>query len=389
MMEFAFLLLPVAFMTGWWKGRRSSGHPQRADKRELSPDYYAGLNFLLNEQTDKAVDAFIRMLEVSPDTVETTLALGIFFRRRGEVDRAIRIHQNLIANPNLTHKQRSKSLLELAQDYLRAGVYDRAELLLIEITDKMGDELEASLRNLKDIYEREKDWEKAIKVVMRLESVSKLPMSKEIAHYYCELAGMAWSKGKIRLASNQLKRALKADPQCARASILQGTYEKKLGNFEEAIRAYQRILDQDVAFLPEALPMLIECYERLGQNAALEELLHYLLHRCPSVSIVLANTEKVKERDGKENAASFLANHMYQQPSVRGLKHLIELHLGKVVGEVRNELLMLKSMVEQLLENKPVYRCGQCGFSSRLLHWQCPSCRQWAMVKPIQGIEGV
>lgn len=389
MMELICLLLPVAFGMGWYKGRRSQNEDLSFKKAELSSDYYAGLNFLLNEQTDKAVDAFIRMLEVSPDTIETTLALGVFFRRRGEVDRAIRIHQNLIANPNLTNKQRSQALLELAQDYLRAGVYDRAEQLLIEITDKMGDELDASLRHLKDIYEREKDWEKAIKVAVRLQAVGKQSMSKEIAHYYCELAETAWSKGKIRVASNELKKALRVDPLCARASLLQGTYEKKLGKFTEAISAYQRILDQDISFLPEALPMLIECYERLGQNAALEELLHYLLHHCPSVSIVLANVEKVKERDGKENAASFLVNHMYQQPSVRGLKHLIELHLGKVVGEVRNELLMLKSLVEQLIDNKPVYRCGHCGFSSRLLHWQCPSCRQWAVVKPIQGIEGV
>ncbi len=387
--ETVCLLLPVAFAMGWMKGKHSSRQHSLSEKGELSPDYYKGLNFLLNEQTDKAVDSFIRMLECYPDTIETTLALGVFFRRRGEVDRAIRIHQNLISNPNLSTKQRSRALLALAQDYLRAGVYDRAEALLIEITDKMGEELEPSLRYLKDIYEREKDWEKAIKVADRLQTVSRQPMGKDIAHYYCELAELAWSKGRIRHAFSELKRALKVDPNCARVSLLQGTYEKKLGKLEEAITALQKILDQDVSFLPEALPMLIECYERLEQHSALETVLHYWLHHCPSVSIVLANAEKVKERDGKENAASFLVNHMYQQPSVRGLKHLIELHLGKVVGEVRDELLMLKSLVEQLIEKKPIYRCGQCGFSSRLLHWQCPSCREWAAVKPIQGIEGV
>lgn len=389
MIESLTLLLPVAFAMGWFKGKKTSSYQSEMKKGELSPDYYTGLNFLLNEQTDKAVDAFIRMLDVSPDTVETTLSLGVFFRRRGEVDRAIRIHQNLIANPHLTVKQRSRVLFALSQDYLRAGVYDRAEELLIEITDKMGDELEPSLRYLKDIYEREKDWEKAIKVAERLQVVSKQAMGKDIAHYHCEIAESVWSKGKIRVAFSELKRALKADPHCARASLLQGAYEKNLGKLEEAIVTYQKILDQDVSFLPEALPLLIECYERLDQHAALETVLRYWLHRCPSVSVVLANAEKVKERDGKENAASFLVNHMYQQPSVRGLKYLIELHLGKVVGDIRNELLMLKSLVEQLIEKKPIYRCGQCGFSSRLLHWQCPSCREWAVVKPIQGLEGV
>lgn len=389
MIELLCLLLPVAFATGWYKGRHAVRTGASERQGVLSQDYYLGLNFLLNEQTDKAVNTFVRMLENSPDTIETALALGVFFRRRGEVDRAIRIHQNLIENSHLTLQQRGRVLLALAQDYLRAGVYDRAEALLIEITDKIGEELETSLRLLKDIYEREKDWDKAIKVAMQLEIVSKQSMRKEIAHYYCELAELRWSKGKIRLALGELKRARRIDPYCARASLLQGTYQKKLGKFEEAIGAYQQILDQDTSFLPEALSMLIECYERSGRDAELEAVLRYWLHRCPSVSIVLANAEKVKERDGKENAASFLVNHMYQQPSVRGIKHLIELHLGKVAGEIRHELLMLRSLVDQLIDKKPVYRCGQCGFSSRLLHWQCPSCREWAVVKPIQGIEGV
>src|SRR5690606_25638327 len=126
------LLLPIAAFSGWYLGRRSIQKPNHGQTHTLSSDYYTGLNFLLNEQPDKAVDAFIKMLDTSPDTVETTLALGNFFRRRGEVDRAIRIHQNLIAKPNLTAKQKSQSLLELAQDYMRAGVLDRAETLLLD-----------------------------------------------------------------------------------------------------------------------------------------------------------------------------------------------------------------------------------------------------------------
>lgn len=387
LLEIICLLLPVAALSGWYLGKRSRVgiNPKGIT---LSSDYYVGLNFLLNEQTDKAVDAFIRMLDASPDSIETTISLGNFFRRRGEVDKAIRIHQSLISNPHLTTKQRNQSLLELAQDYLRAGVFDRAESLLLELTHSVGNQLEISLRHLVDIYEREKDWEKAIQISSRLQTVTRQPMGSDIAHYYCELAESAWAKGKIKLAFKYLKQGLENDAQCARISFIQGDFEKKLERYRQALRAYKRIEVQDAAFLPEALPMIIECYERLGEQEALEEYLNYLLEHCPTISVVLIHAEKVKNKQGKEQAAHFLTSYMRKHPSIRGLKHLIEFHLSRVVGDIRNELLMLKSLMEQLLEKKPVYRCGKCGFPSRLLHWQCPSCRQWASLKPIQGIEG-
>ncbi len=388
MLELICLLLPIAAVSGWYIGRRSEADGASSKGIALSPDYYAGLNFLLNEQTDKAVDAFIRMLDESPDTVETTIALGNFFRRRGEVDRAIRIHQNLLTKPTLTSKQRSHILFELARNYLRAGVLDRAESLLLEITTSFTDDLDNSLRHLMDIYEREKEWEKAIEVAKRLEASSGQSCAREIAQYYCELAEFVWSQGKIRIAFHHLKQALRVDKHCARASLIEGNFYKKTGKYNEALRAYQRIEYQDISFLPEALVMIMECYERLGDKDALSEYLRYLMQNCPSITIVLANAEQVKDKQGQEHAAAFLTRHMHQYPSMRGLKHLIEFHLSRVMGEVRNELLMLKSLVEQLIEKKPVYRCGGCGFSARSLHWQCPSCREWAGVKPIQGIEG-
>lgn len=388
MLELICLLLPVAAVSGWYWGKRPQANTQQQKSDLLSSDYYVGLNFLLNEQPDKAVDAFIRMLDVSPDSVETTLALGNFFRRRGEVDRAIRIHQSLIAKPNLTTGQRSQSFLELAQDYLRAGVYDRAESLLLEITQSVGYQLDISLEHLIDIYEREKEWEKAIQVATRLQTVGRQNMGREIAHYYCELAEAVWAKGKIRLAFKHLKQGLNHDSHCPRISLLEGNFERKMGRYRQALRAYRRTEYQDGAFLPEVLFLIIDCYEKLGEQEALAQYLDYLMHRCPTISIVLANAEQIKLKQGKEQAAHFLASYMHKHPSIRGLKHLIEFHLARVVGEVRDELLMLQSHVEQLLEKKPIYRCGDCGFASRLLHWQCPSCREWGAVKPIQGIEG-
>lgn len=388
MLELFFLLLPVAAFSGWYLGRRSQTDPQNTSGGLLSSVYYAGLNYLLNDETDKAVDAFIKMLEGSPDSVETTLTLGSFFRRRGEVDRAILIHQNLIAKPDLTRKQRNQALSELAQDYIRAGMYDRAESLLLEIIQFVDDQLETSLLHLMDIYEREKEWEKAIQVAVRLGSMSLQSKRQDIAHYYCELAQLAWAKGKIGSAFHYLKRGLRYDKCCTRISLMQGGFLIKLGKFKKALAVLQQVEHQDQAYLPEALSMMMECYGRLDDQAGLTEYLNYLVHRAPSISIILAHAHQLQFQEGKEKAAQYLTNYMYLHPSIRGLKQLIEYHLSRVVEEARQELLMLKALVEQLLEKKPVYRCGECGFSSRQLHWQCPSCREWSQVKPILGVEG-
>lgn len=383
MFELLCLLLPIAALSGWYLGRRSSHRPTQGHALGLSSDYYAGLNFLLNEQPDKAVDAFIKMLDASPDTVETTLALGNFFRRRGEVDRAIRIHQNLLAKPNLTAKQKSQSLLELAQDYMRAGVLDRAESLLLEIVKNVDSNLDVSLRNLIDIYETEKDWEKAIEMAVRLQSISSQWMGKQIAHYYCELAQSAWDGGKVRLSFKYLKQSLSSDGTCVRASYLQGIYEKKLGQYKNAINAFKRIEFQDRDYLSEVLPEIIDCYRQLNQEKKLVHYLEYLLQKSPSMSIVLANAENIKQNKSQSDAAQFLVKHLQRFPSVRGLRALFEYHLLELKAEVKSEWMVLQQFIEKLIEKKPVYQCRHCGFSGKTLLWQCPSCRAWASVKPL------
>lgn len=383
MIELLCLLLPVAALSGWVMGRRSRNRPKQSTSQPLSSDYYKGLNFLLNEQPDKAVDAFIKMLDVSPDTVETTLALGNFFRRRGEVDRAIRIHQNLLAKPSLTTKQKSQALLELAQDYMRAGVLDRAEALLLEIVKSVDYNLEISLRHLMNIYEREKDWVKAIEMAVRLQSISNQWMGKQIAHYYCELAESAWDNGKVRLSLKYLKQSLSSDGTCVRASYLQGKFEQKLGQYKNAIHAFKRIEFQDSDYLPEVLPDIIACYRLLNQHKKLSDYLEYLLNKNPSMSIILANAEKIKQEHNQAEAAQFLVKHLRKFPSIRGLKTLFEYHLLELKSEIKSEWVVLQQFIEQILDKKPIYQCRHCGFSGKTLLWQCPSCRGWSCVKPV------
>lgn len=387
MIELVFLLLPVAACSGWFMGRRSQSLGSDTDYHPLSRDYYAGLNYLLNEQPDKAVDAFIRMLDSSPDTVETTLALGNFFRRRGEVDRAIRIHQSLIAKPNLTPKQRSSSLLELGQDYMRAGVYDRAESLFLDLTNSVGEQLILSLRHLIDIYERERDWEKAIQIASRLQATTGQFMGQEIAHYYCELAHSLYDRGKIRMATRQLKIALSYDKSCVRASVLQGEIEYAQGRYKSALKAFKRIQHQDPAFVPEVLDEIRRCYKAMGLETHMLSFLNHLIRTCPNISVIIAHAEGIKSQVDASEAVKFLAEHMRHYPSIRGIKHLVDLHVSQN-SENTEALSVIRSLIEKLVKNKPIYRCGVCGFAGKSLHWQCPSCRQWSSVKPIQGIEG-
>lgn len=386
MYELLWLLLPVAAASGWIMARRSQPRP-RARGRDFSSEYFQGLNYLLNEQPDKAIDVFIRMLEVDSDTVETHLALGNLFRRRGEVDRAIRVHQNLIARPTLNKLQRSTALLELGQDYMRAGWLDRAESLFEELVENNLHTVPA-LRHLLDIYQQEKEWDKAIAVARRLDGQGKQSLKPVIAQFHCEEAEQALRQGDEHAAAQALKRALQHDRHCVRASILQGRMAAEAGNCKAALKAFHQVEEQDIEYLPEVLEPLRQCYEQAG---AVEELKRYLaavIDRYTGISPVLMLTDQLFRTEGEAAAVEFLAVQVRKRPSVRGLGRLIDLNLAGASGKGKEDLLILRDLVAQLLANKPKYKCSHCGFAGKSLHWQCPTCKEWNTVKPIHGVEG-
>ena len=387
MLEVLFLLLPIAALSGWWLGRRSKVRRQEESSLELPSSYLRGLNYLLNEQQDKAIDLFIQLLDVDNDTVETHLALGSLFRRRGEVDRAIRIHQNLIARPTLSKEQRMQALFELGQDYMRAGLLDRAEALFGEL---IGNEPHtvAALQHLLDIYQQEKDWDKAIQIAQRLESRTGQSKRNLIAQYYCEKADKVYRHGEPSKALKLLKRALAEDVNCARASMMEGDIEKSAGNYKAAIRAYHRIEQQEPDYLPEIIKPLAECYRAIGKIDDMVTFLRQNLAKHNGISIMLALAELIKQEKGENDAADFISEYLKLRPSVRGMDRLIGLNLENVKDSVRDKLQVLKDVTTQLIEDKPIYACTQCGFAGRTLYWQCPSCKNWNTVKPIQGVEG-
>ncbi|MEJ2344410.1 MAG: lipopolysaccharide assembly protein LapB [Gammaproteobacteria bacterium] len=388
MLELLWLLLPVAAASGWFAARRSARDEHaRQHKKDLSSDYFRGLNYLLNEQPDKAIEVFIKMVEIDSETVETHLALGNLFRRRGEVDRAIRIHQNLIARPTLSRDQRAQALLELGEDYMRAGLFDRAESLFLELID-LALHTERALEHLVDIYQQEQDWEQAIAICRRLQEGSGRAMNEVIAQYYCELAERAGHESDPTLELQMIRRALSYDRDCVRASILLGRWEEKKGDFKAAIRAYKRVSEQDIDFTPEIIEPLEECYRQTGSPGALMSFLHDVLDRYRGISPALALAERIRDEQGERPALEFITQQLRKRPSVRGLNWLIELSLRHSVGEAREDLMILHDLTSKLLEGRPVYECNKCGFTGKVLHWQCPSCKSWNSVKPIRGVVG-
>lgn len=388
MKNLLLLLLPFAAATGWFAAKRSEPSSPLENK-QFAREYLIGLNYLLNEQPDKAVDVFIKILEVDSETVETHLALGTLFRRRGEVGRAIRIHQNLIARPQLPKQQRTEALLALGQDYLRAGLLDRAERLFAETAEIEGAHQSIALHYLLDIYQQQKRWDAAIATAKKLPGKANITTHNlHIAHYYCELAQQAHEQGQMESAFNHLKQALIIDPRCIRANLLRGEFESKAKRFQAAAQAYQQVYTQDADFFSEAIPPLIHCYQQLNDEAGLYQYLQTCLQQQPRISLVLALVDRIQQQQGTEAAAQYIAQQLRQRPSLRGLQRLITIHLENAAHQVKENLLILQDLTHNLLKNKPIYRCLQCGFSGKVLHWLCPSCKNWSSIKPIQGLEG-
>lgn len=382
MMELLLLLLPVAAASGWMAAKRSDSKGKRLYSGH-SPDYYKGLNFLLNEQPDKAIDVFVQMLEVDSETVETHLALGNLFRRRGEVDRAIRIHQNLIARPSLEGEHRAQALLELGQDYMRAGLFDRAERLFQELTES-NLHREQALGNLLVIYEREKEWDKSLKIANQLESITGEQLKNQRAHYYCELAEQAHAAADMAVASDYLKKANACDKKSARAAILLGEMEKAKGDYKTAIKTFQKIAKNNPVYLSVVLPLLRECYVNTNAEQQFREYLLKLFERNRGLVEAATLAQIIKDEEGDAPAVIFLKEYLQDHPSLDGLYQLVSMSPddGSVMSS--EMLLLLRRLLDKLLEKSPAYKCVTCGFNAKTMHWQCPSCNKWSSIKPVQ-----
>ena len=389
-LEALWLLLPVAAGTGWWAARNAAHRTTRERKgSSLRSDYFQGINYLLNEQPDKAIEVFIKLIEVDSETVETHLALGNLYRRRGDVDRAIRIHQNLVARESLSVPQRTEALLELGQDYMSAGLLDRAEDLFRELAEDAVHRVQA-LRQLIDIYEQEKDWPKAIATARRLEKATGNQLGWIIAHYCCEQASRHCGEGDPERAFKYVQQARNMHAACVRASLLEADIHADCGEHELAIRSLQRIEEQDPDFLPETVDRLYRSFRALDRMDALDDYLSKLMKRYGWTSVTLTLADIKRESGGRREAIRFVTERLRQRASVRGLDRLLDLEIEDQhgTGSTNEHLQILKGLTAELLFERPVYKCRHCGFPAKSLHWQCPSCKHWTSIRPIQGVEG-
>ncbi|MDW2981682.1 MAG: lipopolysaccharide assembly protein LapB [Rhodanobacter sp.] len=378
-------LVPVAFVLGWWASRQVGARRSGAAVSELSSDYFRGLNYLLNEEQDKAIEVFLKLAEYNRDTVETHLALGNLFRRRGEVDRAIRLHQHLVSRPGLTDAMKTVALLELGEDYMRAGLLDRAEALFSDLV-AMDAHAPSALRHLIAIYQHERDWHKAIEHARRLEVMTGEDEAPMIAQFYCELADRSRQHGARAEARDYLHQAFECQPNCVRAFMLTGRLLSEDGQHAEAAAAYEAAINADIAFTPDILPPLLNSYARSQQMERAESFLRDMLSRYHGVSPVLALTHLYRQRDGERAAIDFLTAQLRLRPSVRGLMALIDATMDKIEGEARENFLILRDLTRKLLEGQAMYRCSRCGFGAKAHHWQCPSCKSWSTIRPIHGV---
>jgi lipopolysaccharide biosynthesis regulator YciM len=388
-----YSLLLVAVALGFVAGRWRSWTTGNRRPQDYTLNYYKGLSYLFNEQPDSAIDAFIGSLEVNSDTLETHLALGNMLRRRGEVTKAIKIHQNLLARPGLSVRQQHEAQLELARDYVKSGLLDRAEALLLELVELSSAYKVSALEHLIEIYQDENEWDKAIAMAGQLDRRHKSTSSGQSlgsiqAHFACERALQDIEDRQITSARAHLLNALKFDPGSVRASMLLAHLECSLGYYRDAIKYLHKIPQQDPDYLVEVLDTLTECYDRLGQREAVDRYLQQLLAEHPSNSLIIKIAERLRCSQGDYAAADFIAQQLKQSPSIRALNRLLELHLPHADGKAKENLELLKQLVDQVIAEKHSYCCQNCGFTGNSLHWLCPGCKFWGTVRPIKGVAG-
>ncbi|WP_417539250.1 lipopolysaccharide assembly protein LapB [Marinobacter sp.] len=383
---FQWLLLTVAVAVGWFVGRLGNGRSRARTKIADEDSVKDRLQFLFTNYSDQAVDNFVQSLAVNKDTVSLHLSIGRHFRNKGETDRAILVHQNLLARPELHPRFSPQVTLELAMDFLNAGLLDRAEALLQQL---MGDREygRKAAQQLIELYQQEREWGKAADVARALTKNDADPgMFKDLAYLTCELAEKALVKDDRWGAQKLAKEALDYDRSCVRATLILMKILIRQGSYRDAGNQGLKVFDQNPDFGPEAIDRLMKLEHEHGDIGRLVKKLRKLYEAYPSTSLLLALVESVERVAGRPAAIELLRMELEIRPSMRGLLRLVEM-AGYEKGMTTDEGRLVSRIGLMILVNRPVYRCVSCGFSGQQLHWLCPSCKQWETVRPIQGVE--
>lgn len=386
-MEFEFwwlLAFPLFFILGWLAARIDIKQVV-TESRTVPNSYFRGLNFLLNEQPDKALDAFLEVVKLDPETIDLHFTLGALFRKRGELDRAIRMHENLLERETLAKEDRLKAQVELGQDYLKAGLLDRSEAVFTRLleTPFAGQ----ARRYLLEIYVQEKDWDKAILAAGELEKQSARPMNAEIAHFHCELAALAMVKDDLATAQTHLNEALSIHPQCTRANIMLGDLLATQDRREEAIAAWRLIESQSPAHMVLVMDRMLENFRRLERMEEGLDWLKGLLTRQPSLDMFNTLYQAVMESQGPEAAYQLAREELRRNPSLHALERLAEAELISAPENRREVIQNAKSLIQRHVQRLTRYHCASCGFKASQFFWRCPACGRWDGFDPARHEE--
>lgn len=398
-MEFEFwwlLAIPLFFGLGWFAARFDARESRRASSR-LPDAYFRGLNYLLNEQPDRAIDAFVDVVKLDPETIELHFALGNLFRRRGETDRAIRVHESLSARGDLDDAQRARALYELGQDFLKAGLLDRAEQAFVRLEGTEHDG--AALRHRLEIAQMVRDWPLAIALAQKQDGVDieavehRHGIVQQIAHFHCEMAATALAskqpEDRVR-AKREIDTALSIDPAHPRAWLLRGEAAWAVGDAYGAIDALRRLAQASPAHMALAARTWLAAHESIGRTDDGIAALEALNQRAPSVDLLGAIADARARRDGTAAAARWADAEVQHHPSLLALDRLLALRLaqGDSIGTERHaELELVRKLIHAQARRLSRYPCQNCGFKARDFYWQCPGCHRWDTYAPKRSEE--
>ena len=361
------LLLPCAAWSGWWLAMRKEARDLRADKTRAA--YFEGVGFLLNDQTDRAVDVFIHMADLDQQMLDNQLTLGSLFRKRGELDRALHLHQQLRNHSQLTDAQRMAVDYELAEDYAAAGMYSQAQALFEQLLTEQYREAEV-MPALAHLYERTKQWQAALELSAAWQAKGYGARGTEISHYYCELAQQA---GDDATVAQYLQQALAADRDCVRANRMRGQLLLRQGEYVNAIHALQTIGEQSAELLPDVLPDIANAYHAIARDDEYRNWLETVEVREKNPRLTLALAELIATTS-REAAADLLQQRMADKQTPLLLAAYLD---------YRDTYAPLAQSAGKFVRPRTVYQCNECGFRQQNLIWHCPACFAWSSFRPL------
>ncbi|MGJ8692329.1 MAG: lipopolysaccharide assembly protein LapB [Thalassotalea sp.] len=388
MLELAFLLLPIAAAYGWYMGRNSVKQNDQSVKEALSKKFSTGINFLLSNQQDKAIDYLIEALKVDDDTVEAHFAMANLFRKRGELDRALRVHEHLVHQKHLPSKEKQKAVFELGKDFLSAGLYDRAEAMFTRLLKTKIYGLK-SLTFLFQIYQSTSDWKEGIAMEKLVVKHNDTKLLHILANFYCEKATQALKNKNYIDVVELLEKALSFDPKSCRTNWLLAKVFEDQEQYAEACRCYNEIYQQDSEFFPDVIENMHQCYIKLDAEKEFYQFLRKAYEETGSTSLLIKYVDNIEHKHGNKKAQDYMLTALNRRPTIGGFKRFVKLQATDEANHVSSAgIEMIKGLITSYMKIKPRYSCRTCGFNSSTHYWSCPSCHGWEQLKPVRGLEG-